>query len=174
MTDESAFQESLNADPDNHFLREVFADYLEEQGDPRSLGYRWMGENRKRPYRHYSHRDWSWWNLGNDEYSHTEDLPSDIEEKYFNAMKGDKSDNNSHTAFPTRALAETAFCHAFAAIAAAEAELEQVQRELAERERTGKDQVECSWGGTCCCRSHDLIRRERSLVAICGERTVPA
>jgi uncharacterized protein (TIGR02996 family) len=39
------------------------------------------------------------------------------------------------------------------------------QCELAEREADGRDRSECSWGGTCCCRSHALRRRERELLA---------
>lgn len=53
MTDESAFQSAFDADPTNSALRLVFADWLEERGDWRAAGYRWMGENRKWPY------DWS-------------------------------------------------------------------------------------------------------------------
>jgi uncharacterized protein (TIGR02996 family) len=53
MTDESAFQAALDADPANFALRLVFADWLEERGDRRAAGYRWMGEQRKWPY------DWS-------------------------------------------------------------------------------------------------------------------
>jgi uncharacterized protein (TIGR02996 family) len=50
MTDEAAFQRALDDDPTNSATRLVFADWLEEQGDSRAAGYRWMGENGKRPY----------------------------------------------------------------------------------------------------------------------------
>ena len=53
MTDESAFQAALDADPADFALRLVFAGWLEERGDWRAAGYRWMGEHRKWPY------DWS-------------------------------------------------------------------------------------------------------------------
>jgi uncharacterized protein (TIGR02996 family) len=44
------------------------------------------------------------------------------------------------------------------------AEFLRVQCELAQREADGRDRSECSWGGTCCCRSHELGRRERELL----------
>lgn len=53
MTDEETFQAAIDADPTNSALRLVFADWLEERGDWRAAGYRWMGENHKWPY------DWS-------------------------------------------------------------------------------------------------------------------
>lgn len=53
MVDEVTFQAALDAEPDNFALRLVFADWLEERGDPRAVGYRWMGQSEKFPY------DWS-------------------------------------------------------------------------------------------------------------------
>jgi uncharacterized protein (TIGR02996 family) len=53
MTDETAFQAALDAEPSNSGMRLVFADWLEEHGDWRAAGYRWMGEHHKWPY------DWS-------------------------------------------------------------------------------------------------------------------
>lgn len=46
MGTEDEFQAALDADPSNHFLREVFADWLEEQGDARAAGYRMLGRLR--------------------------------------------------------------------------------------------------------------------------------
>lgn len=43
MTTEEDFQRALDADPTNGGLRMVFADYLDEQGDPRGPGYRALG-----------------------------------------------------------------------------------------------------------------------------------
>lgn len=43
MTTEEDFQRALDADPENGGLRMVFADYLDEQGDPRGPGYRALG-----------------------------------------------------------------------------------------------------------------------------------
>lgn len=53
MVTEDAFQAALDAEPDNQALRLVFADWLEERGDPRAAGYRWLGERGLYPY------DWS-------------------------------------------------------------------------------------------------------------------
>jgi uncharacterized protein (TIGR02996 family) len=41
--DEDAFQQHLDANPNDCTARLVFADWLEEQGDPRAEGYRAMG-----------------------------------------------------------------------------------------------------------------------------------
>lgn len=43
MTSEEDFQKSLNRNPADHLTRLVFADYLEELGDPRADGYRALG-----------------------------------------------------------------------------------------------------------------------------------
>lgn len=45
------------------------------------------------------------------------------------------------------------------------AELIRVQVELAARAGTDQEREECSWGGTCNCRSHQLWRRESALLA---------
>lgn len=42
-TDEAAFQAALDRDPSDHTTRLVFADWLDEQGDPRAEGYRLLG-----------------------------------------------------------------------------------------------------------------------------------
>ena len=47
MTTEDAFQALLDAEPDNHTARLIFADWLDEQGDPRGPGYRALGANRR-------------------------------------------------------------------------------------------------------------------------------
>src|SRR5687767_2932613 len=53
MVDETTFQRALDLEPHNWALRLVFADWLEERGDPRAAGYRWMGRHEKWPF------DWS-------------------------------------------------------------------------------------------------------------------
>src|SRR5207248_6755608 len=53
MVSEDAFQAALDDDPSNSCLRLVFADWLEEQGDWRAEGFRWLGSLGKYPY------DWS-------------------------------------------------------------------------------------------------------------------
>jgi len=44
MTDESTFLDSIKANPEDLFLRQVYADWLEERGDPRSEYLRVDGE----------------------------------------------------------------------------------------------------------------------------------
>jgi uncharacterized protein (TIGR02996 family) len=43
VTDEDDFQAMLDAHPDDHVTRLVFADWLQERGDPRAEGYRALG-----------------------------------------------------------------------------------------------------------------------------------
>jgi uncharacterized protein (TIGR02996 family) len=50
VTTEEAFQAHLDAHPDDHFAREVFADWLDEQGDPRGPGMRALGVLKKCAY----------------------------------------------------------------------------------------------------------------------------
>lgn len=54
----------------------------------------------------------------------------------------------------------------------ARAEFIRVQCEIAERAASGREAAECSWGGTCGCRSHVLRRRERQLLDAHGHRWV--
>lgn len=49
MTGEEDFQAALDAEPDNHHLRMIFGDWLEERGDPRGAGYRALGLLRRVP-----------------------------------------------------------------------------------------------------------------------------
>lgn len=51
MTSEDDFQAQLDANPDDWQTRLVFADWLDERGDPRAGGYRALGFHRWRPYR---------------------------------------------------------------------------------------------------------------------------
>ncbi len=46
MTTEDDFQTALDANPDDWQARLVFADFLEEMGDPRAEGYRALGRSR--------------------------------------------------------------------------------------------------------------------------------
>jgi uncharacterized protein (TIGR02996 family) len=59
VTDEEAFQAALDANPDDHTTRLVFADWLQEQGDPRAEGYRAMGIWRRAPF--YGTEGCWWW-----------------------------------------------------------------------------------------------------------------
>jgi uncharacterized protein (TIGR02996 family) len=59
---EEVFQAALDADPDDHATRAVFADFLEERGDERAAGMRWLAENKRRPqnWRDGRSDDWMW------------------------------------------------------------------------------------------------------------------
>jgi len=62
MTTEEAFQAALDANPDDHVTRLVFADWLQEQGDPRAEGYRALGRNQISPYFSAATQLWVIWN----------------------------------------------------------------------------------------------------------------
>jgi uncharacterized protein (TIGR02996 family) len=51
MTTEDDFQNWLDEHPDDHHTRLVFADWLQERGDPRAEGYRALGRLRRWPHR---------------------------------------------------------------------------------------------------------------------------
>jgi uncharacterized protein (TIGR02996 family) len=64
-TTEDDFQRMLDANPDDHQTRLVFADWLDERGDPRAEGYRAIGQLRRRTHQsqYYSIRGenvWLW------------------------------------------------------------------------------------------------------------------
>ncbi len=56
MTTEDDFQRALDANPDDHHTRLVFADWLQERGDERAEGYRELGHLRLYPC-HFVERD---------------------------------------------------------------------------------------------------------------------
>ncbi len=62
MTDEDAFQAHLDANPEDHVTRLVFADWLQDHGDPRAEGYRALGALRRSPVRSGQH-----WFLGDND-----------------------------------------------------------------------------------------------------------
>lgn len=47
MTTEDDFQRMLDENPGDHTTRLVFADWLDERGDPRAAGYRALGDQRR-------------------------------------------------------------------------------------------------------------------------------
>jgi uncharacterized protein (TIGR02996 family) len=69
VTSEADFQNALDANPEDHQTRLVFADWLQERGDPRAEGYRALGMNRKSPYIRKRENDLSgpggWTHTGN-------------------------------------------------------------------------------------------------------------
>ena len=57
FTTEDQFQNYLDEHITHHMTRLVFADYLEDIGDPRAEGYRVLGKLKKRPRLTYSWRN---------------------------------------------------------------------------------------------------------------------
>lgn len=76
MTTEDDFHALLDANPDDANTRLVFADWLQDRGDPRAEGYRAMGEHRKRP--HQISGLWWWARESEENAAHPhERLPTD-------------------------------------------------------------------------------------------------
>ena len=57
MNEEEAFQRALDEHPEDWQTRLVFADWLEERGDPRAEGYRALARRRRYPMRNGA----AWW-----------------------------------------------------------------------------------------------------------------
>src|SRR5262249_46065109 len=56
--------------------RQVYADWLEEHGDPMARAQRWLVRARKFPrYSGESQDTWTWWRFGDGTHSKPEDLP---------------------------------------------------------------------------------------------------
>ena len=64
--EEAAFQAALDAVPDDHTTRLVFADWLQERGDPRAEGYRMLGRLGVFPQCHGDGDWWYWYRLHHD------------------------------------------------------------------------------------------------------------
>jgi uncharacterized protein (TIGR02996 family) len=60
MTTEDDFQAMLDANPEDWQTRLIFADWLDERGDPRAEGYRWLGEMRLYPIDDRAHTAPDW------------------------------------------------------------------------------------------------------------------
>jgi hypothetical protein len=120
MTDEAAFQNALDElaaqfgdDRRAQWLLDrvvetyaVFADWLEEQGDWRASGYRWLGRHRKSP--RLNGRLWEWWQFG-DSFGSPDDLPTIV----WTRMPGHPDRAAiSCKAYPSRRDAEWALCKA--------------------------------------------------------------
>lgn len=65
MTTEDDFQAALDADPTDFTARLVFADWLDEQGDPRAAGYRMLAYARMAPVgpgnkSQHGQQEWCW------------------------------------------------------------------------------------------------------------------
>jgi uncharacterized protein (TIGR02996 family) len=81
MTTEDDFQAALDANPDDHNTRLVFADWLQDRDDPRAEAYRALGLLQRRPgcWRAYDSRTYAlWcWRAGSGTTSEAEELLPD-------------------------------------------------------------------------------------------------
>lgn len=84
MTNEDDFQRMLDANKSDHQTRLVFADGLDERGDPRGPGYRALGLLRKSPARASDEdnrgKNYTWFNSDPRAYSNAafeDHLPND-------------------------------------------------------------------------------------------------
>lgn len=112
MTTEDDFQAALNADPTDWQTRLVFADWLDERGDPRAEGYRAIGVADRRPKRSAS--GWYW-------YARWPRVPDIRIGDGHGTLVGDWWDATlpGQSPFATRRAAEDAAARAFARLPAA-------------------------------------------------------
>jgi hypothetical protein len=178
MTDESAFVAMLDANPDDHVTRDLFAEWCEDVGDERQSGMRWLAANRKRPmhWRYERDNDWFWRQEGQEvgDGVTCNVLPAQI----FLALAGYFAPKTrivtySWRSYLTRQSAEDAFALAYLAVQSAADELRRVRGEIAEMlhvpaKPTGKfippGSFEAAVG-----QLGRLKLKEASLRAICGE-----
>jgi uncharacterized protein (TIGR02996 family) len=139
MTTEDDFQAALDANPEDWQTRLVFADWLQERGDPRAEGYRALAVRRAvpqpphgRPRRSGSQPGWAFWISSPGAASL---LPEDWWFMWKAAVQTARTVNQKAIPYclPTRRAAEDA-----AALAFAELPAERRTALLAERPK-GKD-----------------------------------
>lgn len=103
MSQHDLFDDRDNSDSDARLL---FAEYLDERGDDRAAGYRWMGERAKWPYcDDYYDMPYGWHNAGPGTTPHC-GLTWEILEAMDSVIVGGLME------FPTRRAAEEALCRA--------------------------------------------------------------
>jgi uncharacterized protein (TIGR02996 family) len=114
MTTEDDFQTVLDANPEDWQTRLVFADWLEERGDPRAAGYRALATLRVRPHSVAAH----WWS--NDaEKDWTAHSGYNLLPKDWYALTTPSMESQScHCDFETRSIAEDTAARAFARLPA--------------------------------------------------------
>lgn len=115
MTTEDDFQAALDANPADHVTRLVFADWLQERGDPRAEGYRALGMLWKKPQRGVRRNElWGYTWVDVVSYSRYVDIARVLPEDWFrDAFSTQVSDDKN-----TRREAEDAAALAFAKLPA--------------------------------------------------------
>lgn len=119
MTTEDDFHRILDANPEDHHTRLVFADWLQDRGDPRAEGYRALGKLRVAPSMRVDGLSPQWTHVGNssiiDRMSHAKDyykhaLPTDW---YNLAVPPRGMRNDEWRQWPSRREGEDALAFAF-------------------------------------------------------------
>jgi uncharacterized protein (TIGR02996 family) len=108
MDDEAPFHAALDENPADIAMRLVFADWLEERGDWRAEGYRWMGQHHKWPtdQRADDGLPWGWWSVADPSSIHAE-LPQVLHRPMYRVLSPEYA-----WAFETRREAEETLCRA--------------------------------------------------------------
>lgn len=106
MTTATDFETQLDDNPTDWTLRSIYADWLEEHGNPRAESMRWMVANKKKPWRFLSHSNvqiWDWW--VSDEM---EPEKCDLIDSVFTELEGQPPEHYERTCrtYSTRTAAE--------------------------------------------------------------------
>ena len=109
MTTEEDFQKALDAKPEDYQTRLVFADWLQERGDPRGEGYRALGRlalwtccrYSGTPRRACPHEETYWWRDDGEEHMLPEtELPADwfdlLPEEATSGLRSKEFDSRRH------------------------------------------------------------------------------
>lgn len=63
MTDREQFIEQIKQNPEDHELKMVFADFLQDKEPDLAFAYRWAGRNKKHPRMTPKGKYWKWHRL---------------------------------------------------------------------------------------------------------------
>src|SRR5947208_1432935 len=108
-SDERFFRAAVAADVGDSAARWLLAEWLEERGDERAAGYRWMGRQRKFPCR--TSRTWDWWNIRwQRKVMSTLLLPAMIDRAVFARLTGYLGHGPDFREYGSRRAAEEALC----------------------------------------------------------------
>lgn len=124
MTTEDDFQRALDANPDDWQTRLVFADWLDERGDPRADGMRALGLLRRCPYQPGRRNNYWTWGDYSSLSTDSSDLPPGWFEVVFNTAPEDcrnYSEMGRWVRIDTRRDADDTAALAFAELLAANA-----------------------------------------------------
>jgi len=99
----------LDADEKCHSVRILLAEWLEERGDARATGYRWLCEHGIVPQDYRGTKTWDW----NDVVGYGAQMTGSLPHELFIRLTGGKLANDTHCRlFLSRLEAEEALCQA--------------------------------------------------------------